>query len=126
LKYILNGRICPYCAEPSVFVDSKRIYGVSHGMIYLCIPCNAYVGVHKNSKKALGRLADKELRSWKMKAHKNFDKLWRSKKMSRKVAYKWFSEKMGIDPEFAHIGMLDVDQCIKLVFLCQEEMKTWF
>ena len=32
-------------------------------MIYICKPCDAYVGVHKGTDKALGRLANKELRS---------------------------------------------------------------
>lgn len=125
MKYILDGRICPYCAEPSIFVDSKVVYGVSRGMIYLCVPCDAYVGVHKGSSRALGRLADKELRRWKVNAHKVFDRIWKSRKMSRMSAYKWLSEKMGIPPELTHIGMMDVDQCMAVVSICKKEIATW-
>lgn len=63
---ILTGKVCPYCGNPSEYIDSKKIYGTSYGMIYACIPCDAYVGVHKdNPEKALGRLADFNLRKQK-------------------------------------------------------------
>lgn len=52
---INSAKICPYCYGKPEYVDSKEIYGVSYGMVYLCRSCDAYVGVHhKNSKKPLG------------------------------------------------------------------------
>ena len=63
------GLICPYCGNNSEYIDSSFIYGKSYGMIYLCRPCEAYVGVHKGTDKALGRLANKELRESKKEAH---------------------------------------------------------
>jgi hypothetical protein len=40
-------------------------------MIYLCVPCDAYVGTHKNSKdhKPLGFLANRGLREARKAAH---------------------------------------------------------
>lgn len=62
LSAIFKGKVCPYCKEQTEYVDSACIYGKSYGMIYLCRKCDAYVGVHKGTNKALGRLANKELR----------------------------------------------------------------
>ncbi len=55
---ILSGKICPYCGNRTEYVDSSVIYGRSYGMIYLCWDCMAYVGVHKGTDRALGRLAN--------------------------------------------------------------------
>lgn len=66
---IFTGKICPYCGKPTEFVDSSVIYGRSYGMIYLCRDCRAYVGVHKGTNQALGRLANAELRDAKKEAH---------------------------------------------------------
>lgn len=94
-------------------------------MIYICKPCVAYVGVHKGTNRSLGRLANHELREWKKKAHAMFDPLWQAKISnesneiySRKSAYKWLSEQMGLDVHLTHIGMMDIDQCKRVVELC--------
>lgn len=113
--------ICPYCRNPAELVDSAIVYGKSYGMIWDCRACDAYVGTHKNSPNhaPLGRLANKELREWKKLAHAAFDPLWTSKhrKYTRKQAYKWMQDAMGISLEEAHIGKFDVDKCKQLVEL---------
>jgi hypothetical protein len=123
---IMQGKICPYCDKPTEFVDSKKVYGQSYGMIYLCQPCDAYVGVHKGSTEALGRLANRELRYWKKTAHAAFDILWNhkinkgtDKHTARTAAYKWLSQQTKITPELCHIEMMDVDQCKKVVEICK-------
>ena len=110
--------ICDYCKNPAELVDSKEIYGRSYGMAWLCRSCDAWVGCHKNSKKQhapLGRLANAELRKWKIRAHAAFDPLWKSGEMKRAQAYKIMAEILNIPTNKAHIGMLDVGQCKKLV-----------
>lgn len=127
---IASGKLCPYCKEKSKYVDSSIVYGKSYGMIYLCKPCGAWVGVHKGTDKALGRLANKELRLWKREAHKWFDGLWEAKIAkgfsryeARSSAYKWLSEKLQIAPEYTHIGMFDIEQCKNLIELCKNYYK---
>ena len=122
---MLDGKICPYCKSKTEYIDSSYVYGRSYGMIYICKPCDAYVGVHKGTNNALGRLANNELRYWKKEAHAYFDILWKkkidngfSKKEARGMAYKWLSEKMGLTPELTHIGMMDIEQCKYVVELC--------
>ena len=75
--------ICPYCNVPAKLVSSTIVYGDrDYGLIWLCSnfpKCDARVGVHKGQEFPLGRLADKELRKWKMKAHAAFDPIWQIK-----------------------------------------------
>lgn len=112
---------CPYCGGPAELVDSARVYnGRSFGMIWDCRPCDAYVGVHRNSKNFApkGRLANKELRAWKVKAHAAFDPLWQGPGgMSRRDAYAHMQKIMGMTKNQAHIGKFDVGECQRLVAL---------
>lgn len=108
--------LCPYCGKRAEYVDSAEVYrGRSYGMIYLCRPCDAYVGTHKGTDVPLGRLANKELRRWKNRAHAAFDPLWQSKRFTRRGAYRWLSEQLGIPREEAHIGMFDIDMCRRVL-----------
>ena len=116
---------CDYCGRRAAFVDSKEIYGRSYGMVYLCRNCGAYVGVHKGTDKPLGRLADAELRRWKMAAHNAFDPIWKYGKFRhrRNAAYAWLSEKMGLPVEQTHIGMFDAAQCQQVIQIMNNERR---
>jgi hypothetical protein len=105
---------CPYCGEPAEWVENKEIYGKNYGksyMAWLCRKDDAYVGCHQNTKKPLGKMANKELREWRKKAHRVFDPLWKTGKMSRKKAYRLLYEKTG---KWIHMGDSNVEDC-KLV-----------
>ena len=108
---------CPYCGALAKLVDSSIVYGRSYGMIWDCRPCDAYVGVHKNSPNhaPLGRLANGKLRRSKQKAHSAFDVLWKNGFMPRVAAYAWLSDAMGISPKQTHIGMFDHEQCQSVI-----------
>lgn len=114
-KLIIAGKICPYCGRESEYVDSIEVYHTSYGMIYLCRHCDAYVGVHRGTDKALGRLAQKRLRQLKHKAHEYFDKVWKNKYMTRHEAYAWLSEVLEIPAEYAHIGMFSEATCERVI-----------
>ena len=113
--------ICSYCGKKSELVSGSRIYphrpDLSAKTFYLCSPCDAYVGCHPGTTHPLGRLANAKLRAAKMRAHANFDPLWRSGKLHRSVAYARLADKMGIRREEAHIGMFDEKQCQRVVEL---------
>jgi len=134
---------CPYCSSPAVLTDSVEVYhGNSFGMIWLCRPCQAWVGVHKGTDKPLGRLANKELRDWKIKAHAAFDPIWEAKlrhrraggkgksgkdsggpgykkEYARGAGYKWLAVQLGIPKADCHIGMFDVETCKRVVEICK-------
>ena len=128
---INSGHICPYCGSVTEYVDSSYVYGRSYGMIYICKPCDAYVGVHNGTNNALGRLANRDLRKAKKNAHLYFDriaktnlinKIWPeylSGVSNRNKAYKWLSKQLDIPEEICHIGMFDIEQCNEVIKLCQ-------
>jgi len=60
-------------------------------------------------------LANQDLRKAKGHAHRAFDPLWKLCFMSRKEAYKWLAETLGINGADCHIGMFDVDVCGEVV-----------
>ena len=73
-KRIFDGKLCPYCDQATELIDSSEIYqGVSYARMYICRPCNAYVGCYTGSEKSLGMVANAELRYAKRRAHHYFD-----------------------------------------------------
>lgn len=123
---------CPYCNTPSTFHQSSAAFynGRNYGPVWACIGCMAWVGCHKNSKifAPLGRLANKELREWKIKAHAAFDPFWRrkvvrdntSKGEARRAGYTWLAEQMGMSKKECHIGFMDVSECKRVVEICEQ------
>lgn len=113
--------LCDYCGKPARYVDSAIVYhGVSYGMIWYCPNCKAWVGCHKGTNKPLGRLADGQLRFWKRRAHAAFDPVWRGKsRFTRRAAYEWLADEMGLSAEKTHIGMFDIAQCRRCIEICR-------
>lgn len=119
--------VCPYCKADAELINSAEIYGRSYGMMWICRPCDAYVGCHKNSKNnmPLGRLANAELREAKKAAHVAFDTLWKGQGFgARRAAYAWLARTLSIHPQKCHIGMMDVDMCDKVIEVCQHGMES--
>lgn len=130
-KRVFKAEICPYCKSPTEYIDSSEVYLESHGMTYICRPCNAWVGVHKRwPKRALGRLANSELRYYKKLTHDLFDPLWKTGVFeSRNDAYAWLSDFTGIPSEYTHIGMFGISTCKNIVYYLTnhiEELKSRF
>ncbi|AJF08211.1 zinc-finger-containing protein [Geoalkalibacter subterraneus] len=120
---------CPYCGKQSHLTSSREVYGGrDYGPIYLCRPCDAYVGCHPGTTDPLGRLADKDLRKWKKKAHDAFDPLWKEKARreecgngrARRAGYRWLADQLGIAFDECHIGMFDIETCQRVTKICSE------
>lgn len=128
--------LCPYCKRDAQFVDSAIIYGISYGMIYHCRGCDAYVGVHKETNRPLGSLANAELRKARKKAHSIFDPLWQTgsinaiwshympKITNRDKAYLWLSKQMNINKEKCHIAMFNEDQCKQAIEIVEQAVRS--
>jgi hypothetical protein len=118
---VLAGEICPYCGRETKLVNADEIYKRKGlGMVMMCKPCNAYVGVHgtgPNKGKALGRLADASLRSLKMRVHAELDRLWVTPE-ERKKMYEDLSEFLNLPPEYTHIGMFGEKTMGKVFQFC--------
>lgn len=107
--------ICPYCHKEARWCENKERYGKNYGasyMCYWCKDCDAYVGCHKNSRKPLGTMANKELREWRIKAHGAVDWLWKSGKMPRWKLYMDMAKRYGRD---VHIGESDIEMCKTII-----------
>lgn len=115
----MNNIVCPYCNIRAKKVGGEVVYprrpDLHHYKFYLCKKCGARVGINKVTGKPLGTLANHELRVSRMNAHKNFDKLWKSKKYSRTEAYEYLASAMNISTDKCHIGMFDINQCDEVV-----------
>lgn len=117
-----NVPICHYCETPARLVKGTKIYPHRPDLASLnfweCAPCKAYVGCHKGTTKPLGRLANKDLRSAKSKAHAMFDPLWRTGHMTRSEAYAWLRQQTGLSERECHIGEMTLEQCEQVSNLC--------
>ncbi|NOQ30220.1 MAG: hypothetical protein GQ570_03760 [Helicobacteraceae bacterium] len=115
--------LCPYCKGFAQLVDSKVIYKRGgYGMMYLCKPCNAYVGCHGDTNMPKGTLANKELRESRKTAHAFFDKIWKDKHLTRHQSYKWLAKSLNIQAHKCHIGSFGVEDCSRVVKLAKTRL----
>lgn len=117
----MTGKVCPYCGGKPVLVNTQSLYkaGYFPGKSWLCKPCGAWVGCHKNTIIPLGRLANAELRSWKVKVHVVFDPMWKGDNKPRRfVMYSRLATAMDIPVEHCHMGMFTVEQCKQAYQIC--------
>ncbi|MBU6993487.1 zinc-finger-containing protein [Ferrovum myxofaciens] len=118
--------LCPYCNTQAELVHGEEIYPHAgppqNGMYWLCRPCKAWAGTHKNSPKHAPKanLANAPLRKARQKAHATFDLLWIENLMSRAEAYSWLANELGILLKRCHIGFFDMDQCLETERLAGE------
>ena len=127
---------CPHCGEELLYLTGDKVYGkkYAHLFLYACSDfphCHTFVGTHKGSMIPLGVPANKRLRKRRVVTHELFDRLWKGRKNSRKLrtrAYLWLQKFLDVDKEHAHIAMLDMGQCNKVIsFLKGKDRgsKTW-
>lgn len=122
---------CDYCAHSALLCrwgTAHYPYRVDYGPVWICPPCRAWVGCHRNSARhaPLGRLANAELRVIRASAHRWFDALWQAKMVrdrcsqshARRAGYTWLADQLGIAFEDCHIGYFDVPMCWRVVEIC--------
>ena len=118
---------CNLCRGKVVLTSNARIYGreLGSGNIYLCTKCGAYVGTHKNDKeRALGLLANEEMRQLKIQCHNLFDLKWKylpDGNRLRGLAYRDLADKMGLERSSCHFGWFDRDHLIKALNILMED-----
>lgn len=122
-----NNDICRYCGGVIKLVPAQTVYGESTkrlGMtgqyLYQCQNCNARVGCHKGTTRPLGNVANEVLRLKRMETHRVFDAHWKRLRMSRTEAYRWLAGELRLPDSKAHIGGFEMDQCQKVIELCEK------
>lgn len=115
---------CDHCQRPAelhlgqaVFPDRKDL---ADRRFWACWKCNAWVGCHRGTDRPFGPLAKEDLRHARMAAHKAFDPVWQSGRMDRSEAYDWLAASLGIRRDCCHIGMMDLEQCLRVSHLVWE------
>jgi hypothetical protein len=113
---------CPYCRTPSALVTGREVYPHRRDLhelpFYQCAPCDARVGCHPGTTRALGRLANAELRTLRSAAHAAFDPIWKTGKMSRTSAYKWLATQLQSPNGIVHIGEMNEAECQQVIEVC--------
>jgi hypothetical protein len=109
----MKAVICPYCGSHAVLKDAFVIYRrTGFGQVYQCAnapACDAYVGVHDNTTKPKGSLANLNLRELRKKVHAVFDPLWRGNRtVERSEVYAAAAQALGL--KGFHIGDMRDEQ----------------
>lgn len=83
---------------------------------YRCrsLDCRGSHAAHPDGS-PVGKPADAKTRKARITAHEAFDRIWRTKRMTRDRAYVWMRHELGLSKEECHIGSFDVATCKKLV-----------
>lgn len=111
----MKAPICPSCNVELVSRVSK------FGRFWACPnhpDCDVAIGAHQKTGEPLGVPMSKKGREWRIMAHEEFDKLWKTGDMTRSEAYYWLTKSMSMGKQ-AHIGEMNVTQCRKVIGLCK-------
>ncbi len=84
------------------------------GYHYTCPHCGVKHRAHPNGEPT-GVPGDQKTAQARMKAHKAFDQIWKSGKVSRQQAYTILRRIMGMTIQEAHIGRFTWEQCQFLI-----------
>jgi hypothetical protein len=116
---------CDYCGSPATLAragDEIYPYREDHGALWMCVDCQAWIGVFPRSTRnvPLGRLADARLRELKAKLHAMLEPLAQAKVRrdgcsifeARAKGLKWVTQQIGAAlAERGSIHSLDAEQC---------------
>lgn len=124
LKTVLPKVICPTCgAKMELRITTKFRYGNNDPRKFWGCSrypkCKSTHGAHPDGR-PLGTPANVKTKEARMRAHVEFDRLWKGGAMTRTEAYVVMREVMGITQEEAHIGKFTTEQCEQLIARLKE------
>jgi ssDNA-binding Zn-finger/Zn-ribbon topoisomerase 1 len=76
--------------------------------------CNGVLPANRNGSPR-GKPRTRELQGWRKKAHNAFDPLWKDGHCTRPEAYLWLQAVMDMTKDEAHMFMMDMTNCKKVV-----------
>ena len=107
---------CPYCGRPAILDRVK--YGSFYEFYWICVPCDAKIKANPHTKQPLGTMANKELRSKRMLAHRVFDVTWKFTN-NRSEAYMKLAEHLNLPPSECHIAKFNIARCNQVITYCR-------
>ena len=118
---------CPYCGSEPVLKEAEEIYGKPYGRVWVCSKwpeCSALVSCHRHTSRPMGTLANSELRKLRHRTHEVFDYWWQAyTTWQRPKAYSVLAHAMGMTRKECHIGLMNEQQCKRVIELCTREDK---
>ncbi|AJX19710.1 hypothetical protein AQ910_24140 [Burkholderia pseudomallei] len=127
--------VCDYCGAKALlarFGDDAYPYREDHGELWICSPCDAWIGVFPRSRRhvPLGRLANAELRHAKSELHAALEPLVAAKMRrdgcnafeARAKGIRWLATQLGLDAASSTIHTLDLDACRHALRLVEQFM----
>lgn len=105
---------CPDCKAPMVLKEGKhgKFYGCSN---FRSTGCKGSHSAHQKTGFPMGTPAKPDVKAARHRAHKVFDEIWTTGRMTRKQAYQWMQKIMNLTKREAHIAAFDISQCEKLI-----------
>ena len=114
---------CPYCGKPAELVDSKAVYGVSYGNLWLCRACDAYVSAKTGTDEPTGRLAKRDLRQLRKMAKSMIDEFARGARLSRAELRDWIAARAGVPGHHGYLSWLSEEQVGRVIWACRDAMR---
>ena len=107
---------CPYCGGRTELRSADGIYHDNRDgtMLYVCknYPrCDTYVRALPGTMEPIGTLANGRLRALRTEAHRSFNQLYEKGVMSKREAYVWLSQMIGLPMSKTHIGQMGEYYC---------------
>lgn len=138
------GPACPYCSGGTVLLTGRDI----HQRLWICVPCDAYVGCHPGTTKPLGTPANAELRRARMLLHnQRLDPIWKRaetcgeytpedykavgkiRSVARSRTYAFLGWKLGLDRSECHTALFDLETCrrawVALTGVTYPDVRAW-
>jgi hypothetical protein len=116
--------LCNHCRHPAELHLGSTVYpdrkDLEERRFWVCWTCDAWVGCHTGTTRPFGPLAQLDLRNARMAAHRAFDPVWQSGRMERSAAYDWLAVELGIRRDRCHIGMMELEHCLRVSHLVWE------
>ncbi|MGI9499731.1 MAG: zinc-finger-containing protein [Geminicoccaceae bacterium] len=110
---------CLHCGGACRLTDGAEVYphrpDLHDKPIFVCDHCDARVGCHPGTTRALGFACDAKTRNACMLLHdRMLDPLWKEeadRKTDRRAAYKFLAKALGIEAHDCHTGMFTLERC---------------
>lgn len=92
--------------------DNRKFYGCSTFPVCRCIRPS-----HPNGQ-VFGIPGDAETKKARIAAHAIFDPIWQSGNMTRRQAYQWLADKLGVKE--IHMSELSASECKRVIQVIEE------
>ncbi len=130
-----QSRPCPYCGRMDELTRGSWIFSplalrnnphLVNELYWICWPCDAYTKAKfHQGERSSDIIADVNTRRARMEGHKQFDWLWKTRRMSRNAAYALLRKLTGLNERECHFKKMDADQCQRTIGILRENGLTW-